>query len=163
MNVNDLVIRQADLCDPDDQRAIVALTLAYAQDPMGGCETLGQEVQNRLISGLQAMPTTLIFLAYIDNQPIGIATCFLGFTTFLAKQLINVHDLAVLPDYRGRGIGRKLLEAVEMKGIELECGKLTLEVQSENVIAQRTYQQAGFNNGKCGDLSGRVYFFVKYL
>jgi len=40
--------------------------------------------------------------------------CFRGFSTFAAAPLINVHDLAVVPGFRGQGIGRRLLEAVEM-------------------------------------------------
>ena len=39
---------------------------------------------------------------FID-KPVGLATTFEGFSTFAAKPLINIHDIAVLPDYRGRG------------------------------------------------------------
>jgi len=163
MNVNAVSIQQANLHQLDHQQAILGLTQAYAADAMGGGETLSAEILERLIRGLQETPSTLVFLAYIEKLPVGIATCFTGFSTFLAKPLINIHDLAVLPEYRGQGIGRKLLAAIETKGIELGCGKLTLEVQSENLTAQGIYKRAGFNNGKCGELNGRVFFFVKYL
>jgi len=163
MNVNAVSIQQADLHHLDHQQAILGLTQAYAADAMGGGEVLSADVLERLIHGLQETPTTLVFLAYIENVPVGIATCFTGFSTFLAKPLINIHDLAVLPEYRGQGIGRKLLAAVEAKGIEMGCGKLTLEVQNENLTAQGIYKRAGFNNGKWGELSDRVFFFVKYL
>jgi len=163
MDVNAVSIQQADLHHLDHQQAILRLTQAYAGDAMGGGEALSAEILERLIHGLQETPSTLVFLAYIETLPVGIATCFTGFSTFLAKPLINIHDLAVLPEYRGQGIGRKLLAAVEAKGIELGCGKLTLEVQSENLPAQGIYERAGFNNGKWGELSDRVFFFVKYL
>ena len=163
MHVNAVSIQQADLHHLDHQQAILELTQTYAGDAMGGGEALSADVLERLIRGLQATPTTLVFLAYIENVPVGIATCFIGFSTFLAKPLINIHDLAVLPEYRGQGVGRKLLVAVEAKGIEMGCGKLTLEVQNENLTAQGIYKRAGFNNGKWGELSDRVFFFVKYL
>jgi ribosomal protein S18 acetylase RimI-like enzyme len=69
-----------------------------------------------------------------------------GFSTFAARLLINIHDLAVIPEYRGRGIGRLLLEAVEAKGHELGCCKLTLEVREDNQRAQRLYDKFGFGD-----------------
>lgn len=163
MDANSVSIQQADLNRSEHQKAILELTQAYASDPMGGGEALSTEVIDRLIPGLQATPHTLIFLAYIESMPIGIATCFRGFSTFLAKPLLNIHDIAVLPQYRGQGIGQKLIAAVEAKGIEIGCGKLTLEVQSKNLVAQHTYKRAGFNNDKTPHSTDRVFFLVKYL
>ncbi len=96
---------------------------------MGNSQDLPQEVRNRLIPGLQAHPTTLIFLAYRGDEAVGIAVCFRGFSTFVAKPLLNIHDLAVNPDCRGQGIGHLLLDQVEHRAHELGCCKLTLEVQ----------------------------------
>jgi predicted N-acetyltransferase YhbS len=76
----------------------------------------------------------------------GIAICFVGFSTFLARPLINIHDLAVLPTYRGQGVGRRLLEQVATKGKALGCCMLTLEVRADNYPAQRLYEAAGFDN-----------------
>ena len=49
------------------------------------------------------------------DNPVGAAVCFIGFSTFAAKPLINIHDFVVLPAARGKGVGRRLLEAVEKK------------------------------------------------
>jgi ribosomal protein S18 acetylase RimI-like enzyme len=163
MDINSVSILQADLTSIEHQKAVLKLTQAYASDPMGGGEALSAEVLDLLIPGLQATPHSLIFLAYLESFPIGIATCFRGFSTFLAKPLLNIHDIAVLPQYRGQGIGQKLIAAVEAKGIEIGCGKLTLEVQSKNLIAQQTYKRAGFNNDRNPQSTGRVFFLVKYL
>jgi len=123
---------------------VLALTAAYARDPMGKGSALAQEALDRLIDGLKRHPTTLIFLAYLQGQAAGIATCFLGFSTFFARPLLNIHDFAILPQYRGRGLGRHLLRAVEAKALELGCCKITLEVQEKNVRARRVYERAGF-------------------
>ena len=54
-------------------------------------------------------------MAYDGARPVGIATCFHGLSTFVARRLLNLHDLAVIPEYRGKGVGRRLLAAVEDK------------------------------------------------
>jgi ribosomal protein S18 acetylase RimI-like enzyme len=149
--MSEVVVFEADLNDCRHQTAILQLINAYARDPMGDGRDLPAAVQDRLISGLQQHPTTLVLLAFDEATPVGVAVCFVGFSTFLARPLINIHDLAVIPDYRGRGIGQLLLEGVEAKGRELGCCKLTLEVREDNHRAQRLYQRFGF-----GDASGEL-------
>src|SRR5262249_60715742 len=90
-------IVEADLELAAHQRAVVELTDAYAMDPMGNGRPLSDEVRGALIPGLRAHPTTMIFLAYQGGNPIGIATCFRGFSSFAARPLLNIHDLAGVP------------------------------------------------------------------
>lgn len=137
-------IVEANLSRAEHQHTVVELINAYAMDPMGDGKPLADEVRRALIPALREHPTTLIFLAYTGEQAVGIAVCFLGFSTFAAKPLINIHDLAVLPGRRGQGIGRQLLDAVERKARELGCCKLTLEVQEHNHRARRVYEAVGF-------------------
>lgn len=156
-------IVEADLDRPEHQAAVVALTAAYARDPMGNGAPLPAEVLDRLVSGLKAHPTTLILLAYEDGPAVGIATCFLGFSTFAARPLVNIHDFSVLPERRRRGIGRQLLEAVEAKARALGCCRVTLEVQENNTRARTTYERAGFAQAVYGDTTGGSLFYVKAL
>src|SRR5262245_37970629 len=114
-------IVQADLSRRDHQEAIVFLIDAYSRDPMGDEKPLPDDVKQRLIPGLREHPTTLAFLAYDDAKPVGLALCFRGFSSFYAKPLINIHDAVVLPEYRGKGVGRKLLEAVAEHGRKIGC------------------------------------------
>jgi GNAT superfamily N-acetyltransferase len=109
----ELRVVEADLGQAEHQRDVVAMTAAYALDKMGSGEPLSSDVLERLVPALRAHPTTLIFLAYRGAEAVGIATCFLGLSTFTARPLLNVHDLAVVPEHRGRGVGRALLAAAE--------------------------------------------------
>ena len=161
--MSDMTIIEADLDHPAHQEAIVALLNAYARDPMGMGRDLPDAVQRRLLPALQQHPTTLVFLAFQSSEPIGIAVCFLGFSTFAAQPLINIHDLAVLPEYRGRGVGRQLLEQVEQKGRQLGCCKLTLEVREDNHPAQHLYQRVGFGAMQTDDDAVRNWFLAKRL
>jgi len=156
-------IVEADLARPDHARDVVALTQAYALDPMGNGAPLDAAVGARLITGLREHPTTLIFLAYSGDQAVGIATCFRGFSTFRARPLLNIHDLAVAPGQRSRGIGARLLAAVEQKARELGCCRLTLEVQEHNANARRLYGRAGFAHMVYGEPAGGTLFYVKPL
>lgn len=156
-------IVEADLERADHQREIVALTAAYALDPMGNGGPLSEETLARLIAGLKNHPTTLIFLAYVDGEAAAIATCFRGFSTFYAKPLINIHDLAVLPAHRGRGIGRQLLGRVEVAARETGCCKVTLEVQEDNAAARRLYKECGFAQAVYGKPPAGALFYSKPL
>lgn len=158
-----LTVVEADLHRPDHQEAVLRLVNNYARDPMGNSQDLPQDVCTRLIPGLQAHPTTLIFLAYRGDEAVGIAVCFRGFSTFAAKPLINIHDLAVNPDCRGQGIGRLLLRRVEHKARELGCCKLTLEVQLNNTVAQGLYFNVGFIRATYDPEAGQVLFLQKPL
>lgn len=158
-----LTVTQADLSLPQHQRDILAMTAAYAHDAMGNGGPLPAEVMERLIQGLREHPTTIVFLAHLGEQAVGIATCFVGFSTFAARPLINIHDLAVRAEHRGVGVGRALLQAVEQTARERGCAKLTLEVQENNTRARHIYESAGFAQAVYGDSTGGSLFYAKVL
>jgi ribosomal protein S18 acetylase RimI-like enzyme len=159
----DYEVIEADLDRAQHQSDVRALTAAYALDPMGNDGVLPADVLDRLIPGLRAHPTTIVFLAYSRGRAVGLATCFRGFSTFAALPIINISDLAVLPEYRGRGLGRSLLAAVEKKARALGCCKLTLEVQENNRLARRTYERGGFSQAIYGPTTGGSLYYWKAL
>lgn len=156
-------IREADLDTRDDQEAIVYLLDEYAKGLKGYETPLSQDVRARLIPGLQAMPTTLVFLAFAADTPVGVAVCFMGFSTFAAKPLVNIHDIAVLPEYRRQGIGTQLMEAVERKARTLGCCKVTLETHERNEAALALYTGCGYEGAILDKSEGRALFLVKTL
>lgn len=161
--MQDLTIVEANLADPRHQDAIIAMIHAYAGDPMGGGHGLPEDIRAALIPGLQKHPTTLVFLAFHGTEPVGVAVCFIGFSTFAARTLINIHDLAVIPAYRRQGVGQLLLEQVAAKGRELGCCKLTLEVREDNTPAQQLYQRMGFRHVAYAGGTTHVWFIEKPL
>jgi ribosomal protein S18 acetylase RimI-like enzyme len=156
-------IVQADLNVSEHRDAVLAMVDAYSRDTMGSAKPLDPGVRLRMIPGLQRHPTTLIFLAFEGEQPVGVAVCFIGFSTFAAKPLINIHDCMVLPAFRGKGVGRSLLDAVEAKARELGCCKLTLEVMDNNDRALRAYEAAGFVRYALQEDAGTAIFLSKPL
>jgi ribosomal protein S18 acetylase RimI-like enzyme len=155
-------IRRANLADPADGEAIVRLIDAYARDPRGGGEPLPQRVREQLVPGLAAHPTTCVWLAFDGDEAVGVCVGFVGYSTFRARPLLNIHDLAVLATHRSRGVGRALLAAAEDMARSKGFGKLTLEVQEDNLPARRLYERFGFLDVRYGD-SGPTRFLGKDL
>ncbi len=68
-----------------------------------------------------------------------------GFITGLTMaQELQVHNIAVHPDYQGRGIGRQLMEAVDDLGRAGDYKRISLEVRRDNDIACKLYLSLGF-------------------
>lgn len=153
----------ADLAREDHQHATLQLLNAYASDRFGDGKPLSQFARQHLIAGLKAHPTTLVFLAYQHETPVGLAICFRGFSTFQAKPLVNISDFYVLPECRGAGLGRRLLAAIEQRARELGCCKVSLEVQENNQRARGVYAAAGFSQAVYVADAGGALYMHKYL
>jgi len=158
-----LQIRRVDYLNAHDAEALVFLLDAYAQDPMGGAEALQPENAARLCKDLSSIAGASSFIAWLDDQPIGLINCFEGYSTFKAKPLLNVHDIAVLHTHRGQGIGQALLKAAEDHARQRGCCKLTLEVLSGNVPAMASYKRFGFAQYELDPAAGQAQFMQKWL
>ena len=156
-------IVDANFDDPTHSRGVVEILDSYAREPAGGGRPLSADVRSRLIDALGRHANRVVLLAIQDNRPIGIAVCFVGFSTFAARPVLNIHDLAVLPELRGTGIGTSLLEAAASRARELSCCKLTLEVLQENERALSLYRRFGFGHFAAGDSPSLTLFLEKRL
>lgn len=156
-------IRPADLGRSDEAHAVVALLNAYAEDAMGAGEPLSDDVKERLVPALQSVPDHLVLLAFDGEDTVGLAICFQGFSTFRARPLLNIHDLAVLPSHRGCGVATALLAAIEAEARRRDCCKLTLEVREDNPRAEALYRALGFGAGSAGECSVQYRFMEKRL
>lgn len=56
----------------------------------------------------------------------------------------DIHNLAVHPAYRRRGVGRSLLQAVTEEARRIGLSRVTLEVRKSNDAAQQLYRSLGF-------------------
>lgn len=137
-------IVEADLNLPAHSDGLLAVLDEYARLPHINGSSLPQEVRDSLIASLAEVPYRLILLAVNGDQVVGIAICFESFSTFTARRLINVHDLAVSSASRGQGVGTALLEAVADHARERGFSRVTLEVSSDNPDAKRVYERTGF-------------------
>ncbi len=161
--MNGTRIELADLEVPQQADAFLEVLDAYARDPMGSSAPLPDEVRQHLVPGLLAHPTSRVWLAWEGEQAIGVLVGFLGFSTFKAKPILNVHDLAIVPERRGQRLGERLLEAAEAHARSLGCCKLTLEVQEHNKRARALYKRVGFGHFSPGVEQNPTAFLEKPL
>ncbi len=158
-----IALVDVDLSRPDHALAVLELTSRYARDPMGGGEDLAPEVKAVLVERLRARPDYFGVLALDDAAPVALINCFEGFSTFMARPLVNVHDVYVEPAYRGQGLSRQLLQRVEEVARARGCGKLTLEVLDGNTAAIASYRRFGFETYALDPAFGRAQFWQKLL
>jgi len=137
-------IREADLSHSADAEALVEIVDSYARGPGGQNAPLSPQARAQLAPGLREHPAAFALLAFDGTRAVGAAVCFVGFSTFAGRPLVNIHDLAVLPSHRSRGIGGRLLEAVEQRARSLGACRVTLEVGEANRDARRLYERHGF-------------------
>lgn len=143
-----LTISEADLSNPKDALAVLVLLQTYASDPMGGGEPISPDVLELLIPRLRTVDSRLVLLARKAGQPAGLAIAFRVFSSFRAAPVLNLHDLAVHPDFRGQGIGRELMKKIELHASRTGCCRVTLEVRHDNTAAQKLYRSQGFAPGE---------------
>ena len=149
--------------DPQYATAIFEVLNSYAEDPMGGGESLGAFTRDNLLGELKARHWVVTFLAVLDGEPVGLLIAMEGFSTFVARPLMNIHDVAVVPGKRGNGIGKALFAALEAESIRRGCCKLTLEVLSGNERAIRVYKSLGFQPYELDPEAGTAEFWEKKL
>lgn len=158
-----LRIEATDLRRRPHAAAFVALLDHYARDPMGGGEGLAEAVMDELPARLADHPGFVSFLAFAADEAVGLINCFEGFSTFKARPLLNIHDIAVHAGHRGRGVGAALLAAAEGAARARGCCKLTLEVLSNNRPALAAYARAGFAPYQLDPAAGQALFLQKWL
>ena len=56
----------------------------------------------------------------------------------------HVTNVAVLPDYRGRGIGEQLMRELMARAAARGAQRITLEVRARNTTAQNLYRKLGY-------------------
>jgi GNAT superfamily N-acetyltransferase len=88
-------------------------------------------------------PAAEVLIAECDGTPAGFALFCHNYSTFLAQRGIWLEDLFVNPAFRGRGIGRALLERLAALALERECGRLEWNVLDWNAPAIGFYRSLG--------------------
>ena len=102
------------------------------------------EEQERWHQRFEEDKNSVMFVYLIDGEVVGM----LGFTSFASTPQCRhsgAFGVSVLAPYRGRGIGKALIEAlVEWAGRHPEVRRLELEVLGNNPRAQALYERMGF-------------------
>jgi ribosomal protein S18 acetylase RimI-like enzyme len=127
-------------------------------DPMGDCNRVTGVKAADLVAGLAHHPSSFVLYIQYCDKIIGLATCFINFSTFSTKRYINIHDIFIEKRYRGKGFGKALMnEIISVARLRDYC-KVNLEVREDNISAKALYQSLGFQ-----DTKPAMHFWTKYL
>ena len=127
---------------PDDAAIIHELIVAlavYEKEP-----DAVEATPSSLEAQLRATPAPFECLLLEDGGEVcGLALFFHNYSTWRGKRGLYLEDLFVLPDLRGRGVGRELLACLARLALERDCGRLEWSVLDWNEPAIRFYQRLG--------------------
>jgi len=156
-------IIEADLSLPAHAAATLSLLDQYARDPMGGGSGLAEFARANLIAELRRRQWLRVILARLGTEPVGLAICIEGFSTFACKPLLNIHDLVVAEKFRRRGFARQILREIERLARAMGCCKITLEVLEGNRGAQALYRECGYAGYQLDPAMGKAMFWQRPL
>ncbi len=151
-----------DWSNPTHPAGVLDMIRAYALEATGG-KGLEPGAQARLIPALRERHDYVGVIALVPGQAVGLVNAFEGFSTFMARPLLNVHDVYVVPARRGHGLAARMLECLEALAMARGCCKLTLEVLEHNLPAIVTYRQFGFKPYALNPAQGHATFWEKRL
>jgi GNAT superfamily N-acetyltransferase len=91
-------------------------------------------------------PVAEALIARLDANPqlcVGFALFFHTYSTFLGRRSLWLEDLFVIPEHRGRGVGRALLVDLAALARARDCGRFEWAVLDWNEPAIRFYESLG--------------------
>ena len=98
----------------------------------------------RLTGGAEPMGG---FIAERDGRAVGIVNYVLHRTTWSPKDICYLQDLFTVPESRGTGVGRKLIEAVNQMARAKNCYRVYWQTHESNLQAQELYDKVAQKSG----------------
>lgn len=156
--MNNITFSFCDFSKEEHCGKLAALINQYIVDPMGGGTLQTPLQQLRLVDGLASHPSCFVLFILNNQHIIGLATCFINFSTFKAIPYINIHDLIIDHNFRSKGYVKCLLEQFESIAKDRNYCKITLDVRYDNRTAKNLYLNLGFKYTK-----PKMHFWTKEL
>ena len=88
-------------------------------------------------------PGAEVVLASVSGEPAGFALFFHNFSTFVGRRGLYLEDLFVKPEWRGHGVGKRLLVHLARLAVERNCGRFEWAVLDWNEPAIQFYLGLG--------------------
>jgi ribosomal protein S18 acetylase RimI-like enzyme len=124
----------------DDYRAVFRL---YRQ--LVGSSALGPESDfSRIFNSFLALKDREAFVATVHEKVIGLVTLYYLDVLHHHGVIASIQELIVTEEFRGRGVGRALVEFVKGKIIEKECRGLEVATDLWQSGAKAFYERCGF-------------------
>ena len=87
------------------------------------------------------------FIAERDGQAIGMTHWVIHRSTWNERNICYLQDLFTVPEARGAGVGRKLIEAVNRMAREKNCFRVYWQTHETNLQGQALYDKVADKSG----------------
>lgn len=134
-----ITIRPGVMADLDRLTALLQVLFAIEAD--FACD---EARQRRGLALMLASPATCVLVAEADGQVIGMATGQTTISTAEGGPALLVEDVVVEADWRGKGLGRRLMSALGEWANARGIGRLQLLADRNNQPALDFYQRIGW-------------------
>ena len=118
------------------------LAWLFAQEADFVPDAAKQERGLRLI--LEQPEIGQLYCAVTADVVVGMVSLLFTVSTAEGGRVAWLEDMVVHPDWRGRGIGARLLQVAISQARAAGCHRITLLTDAGNVAAQEFYGRAGF-------------------
>lgn len=102
------------------------------------------EARERLLrDGFGERPHFQPYLAELAGKPVAYAITFSTYSSFLALPTLYLEDIFVLPEARGKGVGKRFFRFLAAEAVERGCGRMEWVVLDWNRLAIDFYERLG--------------------
>lgn len=112
--------------------------------------TIDAQIQTHGLELLLQNSHSIVLVAETDRGVIGMITLQRLISTAMGTYVGTIEDVIVTQEYRGSGIGTKLLDAAINEADERGCSRLALSVDLRNTKAIEFYKNKGFDTSHMG-------------
>jgi GNAT superfamily N-acetyltransferase len=127
---------------PGDEAVLTAMVheLAAFEDAADECTVTESKMHTALFGDV---PTAYAHVAEVDGEPAACAVWFRTFSTWDGVAGVYLEDLFVRPEFRKRGLARKLLSTLAKECVDNDYTRLAWAVLEWNVNAIALYDAVG--------------------
>ena len=149
-------VRVAEITDAPDVGMLLHDFNTEFDEPTPGVAALSRRLAELLESG-----DTVVLL--VGDGPDGLAVLRLRSAIWSEGQECYLAELYVVPDRRGRGLGRALLEAA--MEVARQRGAVTMDLGTDetDTVARHLYERCGFTNRASGERGPAMLVYEREL
>jgi GNAT superfamily N-acetyltransferase len=124
---------------------LTAVLSLYAQPGVDDGKVLSTEQTQRILARIRSYPEYKIFVAEAGDEIVGtFALLVMDNLAHMGAPSAVVEDVAVQPDWQGKGIGKQMMQFAIRRCKEMGCYKLSLSSNLKREVAHRFYESLGF-------------------
>ena len=119
-----------------------------------GCEYIDDEKNRLFFSQFINSDQGVLHVYRCEDRAIGFSTIYQGYSSTRAESVAILNDLYVLPDFRGRGYGKQLVNHAVKSARARGYSRLQWLTAQDNAKAQKLYNELG-------TIRGSWFFYTK--